>query len=285
MEGMQPSYLAALSWDLYIFFSYQFIESAADYEGLCSQRLCGQLRLFLSQERQLDCVLGAWHQWVYIQSSYPPPPTFFPLPCLWVTSMHHFRGRRRREKANKQALFPEFIFSKGTRWGGSRHGGADLGEGVLRPAIENCCPYPERSVYTTCKVKQIDPGCRFTCAAACKPPSLSSSIIEHCCWFLSLSLSFPLLFSPSLHTCVCVKWCLCLHVCVCAYIPHVDGRPGSRKALRKISGWHGALSETGLRLVDILPLFIFILKYFNTHTHNTHLMHMCYSFVNDNTIL
>lgn len=120
---MQPSYLTALSWDLYIFFSYQFIESAADYEGLCSQRLCGQFRLFLSQERQLDCVLGAWHQWVYIQSSYPPPPTFFPLPCLWVTSMHHFRGRRWREKANKQALFPEFIFSKGTRWGGSRHGG------------------------------------------------------------------------------------------------------------------------------------------------------------------
>lgn len=153
--------------------------------------------------------------------------------------------------------------------------GADLGEGVLRPAIENCCPYPERSVYTTCKVKQIDPGCRFTCAAACKPPSLSSSITEHCCWSLSLSLFSSLVFPVSSYMCLCKMVFVFACVCVCAYIPHVDGRPGSSKTLRKTSGWHGALSETGLRLVDILPLFISVLKYFNTHTNTIHTWCTC----------
>lgn len=74
--------------------------------------------------------------------------------------MHHFRGRGGK-KANKQDLFPEFMFSKGTRLGGGAAGKRFLGG--LRLETENCCPYPKRSVYTTCKVKQIDPGCRFTC--------------------------------------------------------------------------------------------------------------------------
>lgn len=131
--------------------------------------------------------------------------------------MHHFRGRRGgKRQINKlsfQSLYSRReLDEEAAGIGGGRRG---CWEGVLWPAIENCCPYPERSVYTTCKVKQIDPGCRFTCAAACNPPSLSSSITEHCCWSVSLSLFlFLSLFSLSHHTFVCAKWRLCLHVCV-----------------------------------------------------------------------
>lgn len=98
---------------------------------------------------------------------------FSPMP---VSHFHApFQGKG-REKANKQDLFPEFMFSKGTGWGGGGRGGV----GGLRPAIENCCPYPERSVYTTCKVKQIDPGCRFTCVFVRLPVNL------HACHLQSL---------------------------------------------------------------------------------------------------
>lgn len=135
-----------------------------------------------------------------------------------------FQGKEGREKANKQVLFPEFIFSKGTRWGGSGHWEIRgvCWEGVLWPAIENCCPYPERSVYTTCKVKQIDPGCRFTCAAACNPPSLSSSITEHCCWSVSLFLFLflSLFSSPIKPLSVRNGVCVCMCVCLCLHSPH-----------------------------------------------------------------
>lgn len=116
------------------------------------------------------------------------------------------------------------------------------GVGGLRPAIENCCPYPERSVYTTCKVKQIDPGCRFTCVFVRLPVNLPA------CHLQSLfsvpdqtSLSFSLFLS--LQMCVCVKLCISVFVygSVCVRITpvcvsHVDARPGSREALRKTSG-------------------------------------------------
>lgn len=210
--------------------------------------------------------------------AYRPPPSrsLFSLPCLWVTSMHHFRGRRGgKRQINKLSFQSLYSRRELDEEAAGIGGGGVCWEGVLWPAIENCCPYPERSVYTTCKVKQIDPGCRFTCAAACNPPSLSSSITEHCCWSVSLSLSFPLSFFLSHHTFVCEMAFVFACVCVCVYIPHVDGRPGSRKALGETSSWHGALSETGLRLVDVLPHFSFLNWYIWTHTTHTWYLWFC----------
>lgn len=135
---------------------------------------------------------------------------------------------------------------------------AQGGAGGLRPAIENCCPYPERSVYTTCKVKQIDPGCRFTCVFVWLPVNLPA------CHLQSLfAVPDQTSLSLSLYVCVCVQLCLCVcisvFVCWCVYIcmplcafPHVGARPGSREALGETSGWHGALSETGHRLIDTM---------------------------------
>lgn len=139
----------------------------------------------------------------------------FSLPCLWVTSMHHFRGRRGGKRQINKLSFQSLYSRRELDEEAAGMGRWIWVRGVLWPAIENCCPYPERSVYTTCKVKQIDPGCRFTCAAACKPPSLSSSITEHCCW--SLPLSFFLSLFPSLFIHVSVWNGVC--VCMCVFVP------------------------------------------------------------------
>ena len=210
--------------------------------------LVGVTCLCLGSERQWACILGAWHHRVFIQklSSNLPPP-FFSLPCLWVTSMHHFRGRGGKRQINKisfQSLYSQRELDEGAagRWEG--------GVGGLRPAIENCCPYPERSVYTTCKVKQIDPGCRFTCVfvrlpvnlPACHlqslflirtlplslfppPPLLSHSILSFLPFFsIPVPLQNPPPPPPSLpllfpYVCLCVYLCFCVYRCV--YVSHV----------------------------------------------------------------
>lgn len=109
--------------------------------------------IFVSEES------GPVRLYAYKTPHHPFLPFLFsPRP---VSHFHApFQGKG-REKANKQDLFPEFMFSKRAkcmRGGGSGHGCVG---GGLWPEIENCYSYPERSVYTTCKVKQIDPGCRF----------------------------------------------------------------------------------------------------------------------------
>lgn len=214
------------------------------------------LRSISSEERQLDCVLGAWHQWVYTASlppTCPPPPPpppccLFSLPCLWVTSMHRFRGwrggKRQINKLSFQSLYSRRELDEEAA---GMEGG--FGRGVLWPAIENCCPYPERSVYTTCKVKQIDPGCRFTCAVACNPPSLSSSITEHCCWSFSLSLfRFLSLFSSHfIHVSVQNGVCVCTCVFASTFPTWMAGLdPGKHLGkpladmepyLKKVSEW------------------------------------------------
>lgn len=189
---------------------------------------CSCVVAFVFIRGATDCVLGAWHQWVYTAPLPPtapplPPRSLFSLPCLWVTSMHHFRGRRGGKRQINKLSF-QSLYSRrelDEEAAGIGGGGGGCWEGVLWPAIENCCPYPERSVYTTCKVKQIDPGCRFTCAAACNPPSLSSSITEHCCWSVSLSLSLflSLFSSPIIHLSVRNGVCVCMCVCLCLHSP------------------------------------------------------------------
>lgn len=152
--------------------------------------------------------------------------------------MHHFRERGGKRQINKISF--QSLYSQRERDEGAAGEG---GVGGLRPAIENCCPYPERSVYTTCKVKQIDPGCRFTCVFVRLPVNLPA------CHLQSLfsvpdqtSLSLPLF--P--YMCLCemvfvrVYFGLCVSLCVCSCVPvcvsHVGARPGSREALRKTSG-------------------------------------------------
>lgn len=86
--------------------------------------------------------------------------------------MHHFRGRGGESQINKisfQSLCSQRELV-GVGGCGRRIGGE--GGGGLWPATENCCPYPQRSVYTTCKVKQIDPGRRFTCVFVRLPVNL-----------------------------------------------------------------------------------------------------------------
>lgn len=121
-----------------------------------------------------------------------------------------FQGKG-RGKPNKQDLFPEFMFSKGTCWGGGLWVKDWGGGGGLWPATENCCPYPERSVYTTCKVKQIDPGRRFTCVFVRLPVNLPACHLQSLCCVAdptALSLSFS----------VCLQWCLCLYFCLCVLL-------------------------------------------------------------------
>lgn len=92
---------------------YQIFKSVLAHEVLNSQRLCGQLRLsFLSEEQQLNCFRS-------MEPVGALPPTPAPLPSFTPMPLSHFhapfQGKEGREKANKQALFPEFIFSTGTR--------------------------------------------------------------------------------------------------------------------------------------------------------------------------
>lgn len=151
--------------------------------------------------------------------------------------MHQFRGRGGKRQINKIS-FQSLCSQRELDEGGSGRGGA----GGLRPAIENCCPYPERSVYTTCKVKQIDPGCRFMCVFVRLPVNLPACHLQSL-FSVPDQTSLPLSLS---HTCVCVKWCLCVYfclwvmLCVCSYVPvcvcHMGARPGSRETLRKTSG-------------------------------------------------
>lgn len=153
-----------------------------------------------------------------------------------------FQGKG-RGKPNKQDLFPEFMFSKGTCWGGGcgrRIGGE--GGGGLWPATENCCPYPERSVYTTCKVKQIDPGRRFTCVFVRLPVNLPACHLQSLCCVAdptALSLSFSVCAYVCLFAMVFVFVFLSLCIALCTFIcvsSHMCARPGSREALRKTSG-------------------------------------------------
>ena len=163
---------------------------------------------------------------LYFRSVAPPgihtkallqsPPPLFSLPCLWVTSMHHFRGRGGKRQINKisfQSLYSQRELDEGAagRWEG--------GVGGLRPAIENCCPYPERSVYTTCKVKQIDPGCRFTCVFVRLPVNLPACHLQSL--FLIRTPPPPPLSPFSFHTCayVCISVFVCITVCMFHMFP------------------------------------------------------------------
>lgn len=127
--------------------------------------------------------------------------------------------------------------------------------GSLWLAIENCCLYRERSVYTTCKVKQIDPGCRFRRVfvrlpvnlPACHLQSLSPFLIRP---FFSLSLSLLVCVHG---VCVCVFVSVCVALLMFSCIFHADARPGSREALRKIPGRYAALFEAGHTLLDTFP--------------------------------
>lgn len=120
-----------------------------------------------------------WHSMAPTLCPNPPhqtTPLFSPgacesLPCT-------ISGEQERGKTNKQGLFPEFMFSKG-----------DWGEGRLEAewGWEGVCGWRLKTVAVTrrdlcillAKVKQIDPGCRFTCVFARLPvnlPCLSSPI-------------------------------------------------------------------------------------------------------------
>lgn len=146
-----------------------------------------------------------------------PPPS---SPFLWVTSMQRFRGRGGKSQINKISF--QSLCSQRERVGWGLWGG-------LWPATANCWPYPERSVYTTRKVKQIGPRRRF------EPP---------CCHLQSLCSS------SDLPLCLCCL-CFCIFICV---LSHMCARPGSREAFGETSGWHGALLEAGNRMeAALLP--------------------------------
>ena len=183
---------------------------------------------------------------LYFPSVAPPssPPASSLLLLFSPMPVSHFHapfqgegeGKRQINKISFQSLYSQRELDEGAAGRG--------GVGGLRPAIENCCPYPERSVYTTCKVKQIDPGCRFTCVFVRLPVNLPAchlqslfSVPDQTSLSLSLSLSF------SLHTCVCLCVCVPVFVYRCVYVrmspvcvSHVGARPGSREALRETSG-------------------------------------------------
>lgn len=152
----------------------------------------------------------------------PPPPPSSLLLLFSPMTVSHFHAFQREEEGKRQInniSFQRLCSQKRTKWGG---GGRRGDVGGLRPATENCCPYPERSVYTSHKVKQIDPGCSFTCVfvwlpvnlLACHLQSLlcvpDQTALSHS---LSLSLSHtsshPFLSLPSVF----------VYFCLCAYFP------------------------------------------------------------------
>lgn len=193
---------------------------------------------------------GVWHHWLFIQSS---PPTYFPLLAFFPMPVSHFHtpfeGKEWRGERQINNISSPSLYSQKELDGEAVGMGVGGGEGCLQSAIENCCPYPERSVYTSCKVKQIDPGCRFMCATACKPPCLSSAITEHYCWFLSFFCSLFLPLFPSLHSCLCemvfVFLDLCIIVCMFpTWVPGLDpekhlGKPlaDMEPYLKQVRNW------------------------------------------------
>lgn len=156
--------------------------------------------------------------------------------------MHHFRGRGGESQINKisfQSLCSQRELV-GVGGCGRRIGGE--GGGGMWPATENCCPYPQRSVYTTCKVKQIDPGRRFTCVFVRLPVNLPACHLQSLCCVAdptALSLSFSVCAYVCLFAMVFVFVFLSLCIALCTFIcvsSHMCARPGSREALRKTSG-------------------------------------------------
>ena len=177
--------------------------------------LVGVTCLCLGSERQWACILGAWHHRVFIQklSSNPPPLLFSPMPLSHFHAPFQGKGR---EKANKQDLFPEFIFSKGTRRGGGGamgggRGGSAASNWKLLPLPGEICVHYLQSQTNRSRVQVYV----CVCATARKPPCLSSSITVPD-QNSPPSPSLPLLFP---YVCLCVYLCFCVYRCV--YVSHV----------------------------------------------------------------
>lgn len=141
-------------------------------------------------------------------------PFFFSLPFLWVTSMHHFRGRGGESQINKisfQSLCSQRelvgVGGCGRRIGGE--GGSVASNWKLLPLPGEICVHYLQSQTNRSRAQVY----MCVCATARKPPCLSSSITVLCCWSdraLSRSLS--------VHTFVCLQWCLCLYFCLCVLL-------------------------------------------------------------------
>lgn len=133
-----------------------------------------------------------------------PQPFFCSLLLFSPLPVSHFHAPFQGSKGGKRQINKVSFQSLYSQRGLSVEAAGEGGVGGLRPAIENCCPYPERSVYTTCKVKQIDPGCRFTCVFARLPVNLPACHLQS--MFFTTDQTPLSLFA---FLCLCEMLCVC----------------------------------------------------------------------------
>lgn len=163
-------------------------------------------------------MVGEW--WV-VSLSMPPlsmhakltGTSFFPLLLFSLMPVSHshasFQGRGEKRQINKIS-FQSLCSQRELAVQGA-------GKGALRSlwlAIENCCPYRERSVYTICKVKQIDPGWRFRSVFVWLPVNLPTCHLQS----LSQFLIRPLFLSPPSRLVCVLGVCVCICLCLCCFV-------------------------------------------------------------------
>lgn len=152
-------------------------------------------------------------------------PFFFSLPFLWVTSMHHFRGRGGESQINKisfQSLCSQReLVGVGVVGEGFGGGASVASNWKLLPLPGEICVHYLQSQTNRSRAQVY----MCVCATARKPPCLSSSITVLCSWSdrtLSLVLCLCICLSVCNGVCVCISvfvYCFVyIHMCL---FPHV----------------------------------------------------------------
>lgn len=149
-----------------------------------------------------DCILSITARHLpHLTSLLFSPAACESLPCT-------ISGGQWREKANKQSLLPEFMFSKGGTGARRRHGGGGVqGRGLCGRRLKTVALSRRDLCIPLAEVKQIDPGCRFTRAFAPLPVKPPSPVASNQC---SSPLIRPLFLSLRLSVRVCVRVCACV---------------------------------------------------------------------------